>query len=147
MEYGPGAHWQMIGIISGIVLGVMITVAVIVGTWKVFQKADKPGWAALIPIYNNYILIRIAQVPVWLLVLQLLPLINPLLIINIPQIGIFASLVVAVLSLGASIYIIFEVAARFGKGWAYAVGILFLPFIFIPMLGFGEASYQPIYHN
>jgi hypothetical protein len=29
-----------------------ILVAVLVGAWKVFEKAGKPGWAAIIPIYN-----------------------------------------------------------------------------------------------
>ena len=27
-------------------------VVIIAGCWKVFTKAGKPGWAAIIPIYN-----------------------------------------------------------------------------------------------
>jgi hypothetical protein len=37
-----------------------VAVVVIVGMWKVFEKAGQTGWAILIPIYNAYILLKIA---------------------------------------------------------------------------------------
>jgi len=48
----------------------------IVGWWKLFQKAGHPGWACLIPIYNFYIMLKIAGRPAWWLVLMLIPLVN-----------------------------------------------------------------------
>jgi hypothetical protein len=33
-------------------------------------------------------------------------------------------------------------AGRFGKGVGFVVGMIFLPFIFYPILGFGPAEYQ-----
>ncbi len=37
-----------------------IVVVALVGMWKVFEKAGKPGWAAIIPIYNTYCLYDMA---------------------------------------------------------------------------------------
>ena len=46
------------------------------GMWKVFEKAGEPGWAALIPIYNLVVLVKIAGKEMWWVVLMLLPCIN-----------------------------------------------------------------------
>jgi len=40
-----------------------VMVVVIIGGWKVFEKAGQPGWAILIPIYNAYIMLKIAGRP------------------------------------------------------------------------------------
>lgn len=44
--------------------------------WKLFEKAGKPGWASIVPIYNLYVMTEIAEVPVWYMILALLPLVN-----------------------------------------------------------------------
>lgn len=36
-------------------------------TWQLFKKAGQPGWAALIPVYQNYIIGVIAGLPIWLI--------------------------------------------------------------------------------
>ena len=59
------------GLISLAIMGVVIA-----GIWKVFEKAGKPGWAALVPIYNIIVLLDIAGKPAWWLVLMLIPLVN-----------------------------------------------------------------------
>ena len=41
-----------------------IVVAMLAGMWKVFAKAGKPGWAAIIPFYNDSVLIDICGLPV-----------------------------------------------------------------------------------
>lgn len=92
----------------------------LVAMWKVFAKAGKPGWAAIIPIYNLVVLLEIAGKPIWWLVLMLVPLVN---------------FVVAIL-------IGIGVAERFGKGAGFGLGLTFLGFIFYPILGFGSAQYQ-----
>jgi len=33
--------------------------------WRIFEKAGKPGWASLIPIYNTIILLEIVGKPWW----------------------------------------------------------------------------------
>jgi len=98
-------------------LGVFILI--IVSFWKVFEKAGHPGWASIIPIYNTYILIKVAQQPWWWLILMFIPLVNI----------VFALL----LSL--------EVAKKFGRGTGFGVGLFFLPIVFYPILAFGDDRY------
>ena len=94
---------------------------VIVGMWKMFSKAGKPGWASIIPIYNCVVLLEIVGKPIWWILLLMIPPVT------------FVIAIILNLAL----------AERFGKGGGFAVGLIFLPFIFIPMLGFGSATYQP----
>ena len=51
-------------------------VLVIAGTWKTFVKADKPGWGAIIPFYNTYLMIKVAGRPGWWLILFFIPIVN-----------------------------------------------------------------------
>jgi hypothetical protein len=101
------------------IIGLLIGILVIAGLWKVFTKAGKPGWAAIIPIYNLIVLLQIAGKPLWWIVLFCIPIVN---------------IVVAVM-------VLINVAKSFGKGAGFAIGMLFLGPIFIPILGFGSAQY------
>jgi len=96
-----------------------VALLMIVSMWKVFAKAGQPGWAALIPIYNLYVLLQVAGKPGWWLILMLIP---------------FVNLIVAILTLVA-------LSDRFGKGAGFAVGLVLLPMVFYPILGFGSAQY------
>jgi hypothetical protein len=97
-----------------------VLVLFLAGLWRVFQKAGKPGWAAIIPIYNLIVLLEITGKPIWWIVLFFIPLVNlvPLFLVSI------------------------EVARRFGKGTGFGIGLAVLGFIFYPLLGFGDAQYQ-----
>lgn len=96
-----------------------VVIVMLVGMWKVFTKAGEPGWAVLIPIYNCYVFLKIAGKPWWWLLLMLIPIVS------------FIVAIVATVAL----------AARFGKGVGFALGLILLPFVFYPMLGFGSAQY------
>lgn len=97
-----------------------ILVATLAGIWKTFDKADQPGWAAIVPFYNYYVMIKVAQRPAWWLLLYFVPLVN----------------------LIPSIIVPIDIAKNFGKGTGFGLGLVFLPFVFFPMLGFGDATYQ-----
>ena len=97
-----------------------IIVLFIVGLWKTFAKAGKPGWAAIIPIYNAIVLLEIVGKPIWWIILMFIPVVN---------------FIVAII-------VMVELAKVFGKGVGFAVGMIFLGFIFVPILGFGSAQYQ-----
>jgi len=90
------------------------------GWWKIFVKAGKPGWAALIPIYNLIVMLEIAGRPIWWVVLFIIPVVN---------------LVILVL-------VCIELVGRFGKSPLFGLGLALLGFIFAPMLGFGDATYR-----
>ena len=89
-------------------------------TWRVFTKAGKPGWAAIIPIYNTIVMLQVAGKPFWWIFLFLIPIAN-LIVYILMQAG---------------------VAKNFGKGTGFALGLIFLYPIFIPILAFGDAQYQ-----
>lgn len=97
-----------------------LALVVIAGCWKMFEKAGRPGWAALVPIYNVVVLLGIAGKPLWWLLLLFIPLVN---------------LIVAII-------VSIAIAERFGKGVGFGLGLAFLGFIFYPILGFGDAQYQ-----
>ncbi len=101
-------------------ISLAIMVVVIAGIWKVFEKAGHPGWAAIVPFYNLYVLTQIAGKPAWWMVLFLIPVVN--------------FIVAIILALA--------IAERFGKTPAFGIGLALLGPVFYPMLGFGDAQYR-----
>lgn len=69
---------QSSGIFAGIggLLYMVLFVLSIIGFWKLFEKAGKPGWASLIPIYNIIVMFEIIGKPLWQLVLFFIPFAN-----------------------------------------------------------------------
>ena len=108
------------GSVIMMIIGLAFSILMIVATWKVFVKAGRPGWAVLIPIFNTYVFLKIAGKPGWWLIWFFIPLLNLIF-------GIIATV---------------AFAERFGKGAGFAVGLILLPIIFIPILAFGEAQYN-----
>ena len=49
-----------IGAIVFIIIELGAVVLAIAGMWKVFEKAGHPGWAAIVPIYNGYVMLKVA---------------------------------------------------------------------------------------
>jgi hypothetical protein len=97
-----------------------VIILLIVAMWKVFSKAGQPGWACIIPIYNIYVLCKIAGRPGWWVLLMLIPFVNFIILIIVD----------------------IDIAKAFGKGVGFGIGLILLPFIFYPILGFGSAQYQ-----
>lgn len=103
-----------------LVIECAVLTLILYGFWRVFTKAGQPGWFAIIPIFNLFILLKIVGRPWWWLILFIIPLVN--------------IIVAAVVSM--------DVAKSFGKGIGFAIGLFFLSFIFYPILGLGKAEYQ-----
>jgi hypothetical protein len=98
---------------------VVISILEIIGLWKIFTKAGKPGWASIIPIYNFIVLLEIVGKPIWWFLLILIPCVNIICIV----------------------IIINRLSKSFGQGVSFTIGLIFLGFIFIPLLGFGDYPY------
>lgn len=105
------------GVLAIIYLAVLVFE--IAALWKLFKKAHRPGWAAIIPIYNTYVMLKIAGRSGWWILLFCIPLVN---------------LVFIAIAL-------YDLARSFGKGGGFAVGLFFLSPIFVPILGYGSATY------
>ncbi len=91
----------------------------IIGMWKMFAKAGKPGWAAIVPFYNMYCLFDIAWGNGWMFLLMFIPCVG----------AVF------------QIIALFKLSSAFGHGVGFGFGLLFLPPIFYMILGFGESEY------
>lgn len=102
-----------------IFLGVLVILQII-GFWKVFVKAGRPGWAALIPFYNLYTECKVAKRPGWWLILFFIPFVN-----------IVVWFIVAI-----------DIAKNFGKGTGFGVLLAIFPMIVALVLGFGSAQYS-----
>ncbi len=91
----------------------------IMASWKIYEKAGRPGWNCIVPIYNYYVLLEIVgRPPLWVILLF------------IPIVNIVIYIIVTI-----------DLAKVFGKGGGFAAGLIFLPMIFYPILGFGDAEY------
>lgn len=102
---------------------IFITILVIItiaAQWRIYEKAGKPGWAAIIPIYNIIVLMEIIGKPWWWLLLLLFPL--TLLIFAIWSINLLSK--------------------SFGQGVGFTIGLLLVGIIFYPMLAFGNYEYK-----
>jgi hypothetical protein len=110
-SHGPG--------IVPVIFMVALAVLMIASMWKIFAKAGKPGWAAIVPIYNIIVMLEIAGKPAWWIVLFLIP----------------------IVSLIASIMVAIGLANNFGKGAGFGLGLVVLSPIFYPILAFGSAQY------
>ena len=86
----------------------------------IFVKANEPGWACMVPIYNVIVMLKICGKPIWWIVLFL-----------IPGVNVVAALLVYV-----------SIAKSFGKDVGFAIGLVFLTPIFLPLLAFSDATYQ-----
>lgn len=103
-----------------IILYLLFVVFMIVTMWTIYAKAGKPGWAALIPIYNIIVFMEIIKKPWWWLFLWMIPIVN-------------------------SVFIIWGLnllAKKFGKSEGFTVGLVLLGFVFIPILAFDKSSYE-----
>jgi hypothetical protein len=110
-------------VVAGVGLFILVVLAVIVfyvaAAWRLFSKAGVPGWGVIIPIYNIYLWCKIAGRPGWWVLLFIVPLIN-----------IVVHLIVSL-----------DVARGFAKSGGFGVGLWLLGFIFVPILGYGAATY------
>lgn len=119
--YETQSQAEMDPAVTAVLLGVMVAIAVfyIACLWRIFTKAGRPGWYALIPLLNTYTVIKIAGRPGWWLLLTFIPCIS------------FVVLLIVYLDL----------ATAFGKGTGFGLGLALLSPIFLPILAFGSASY------
>ncbi|MGB5809454.1 MAG: DUF5684 domain-containing protein [Polyangiales bacterium] len=110
---------EEIGVVGTLIWLVVVAFYVVVA-WKIFEKAGKPGWAAIIPVYNVIVILEIVGRPIWWIFLLLIPLV-----------GVVVSVILSI-----------DLAKSFGHGALYGFGLAFLSFVFGPILAFGSDTYQ-----
>jgi hypothetical protein len=88
--------------------------------WSIYRKAGKGGWASLIPIYSNLVLLDVVGKPRWWIFLYFIPLIG----------------------LVWAIWTTNLLCKSFGRGPWFTLGLMLLPLIFLPILAFGNPVYE-----
>ena len=120
--YGDsGAAAAGAGIFGGFMglIYLAVLVLAIVAMWKIFTKAGEPGWYSIIPIWNTLVLIKIVGRPMWWILLFLIPLVNLIIMIILMN----------------------DLSKSFGHGVGFTLGLIFLSFIFMLILGFNGDPY------
>jgi hypothetical protein len=105
---------------AGVVIYIALVILFIAAFWRIFTKAGEAGWKSIIPIWNTLVLLKIVGRPWWWILLLLIPIVN---------------IVIWVI-------VAYNLARSFGRGGGFTVGLIFLPFIFGLILGFGSDTYR-----
>ncbi|MFN8342013.1 MAG: DUF5684 domain-containing protein [Cyclobacteriaceae bacterium] len=99
-----------------------VLLIILAAYWKIFEKAGKPGWAGIVPIYNIFVYLEIINRPWWWFIMLLIPFVN----------------------IYFGIVMVHRLSRSFGKDVGFTIGLLLLGFIFVPILGFGDAKYTAL---
>lgn len=97
-------------------LPIAISIFTTVALWKIFKKAGQGGWEAIVPIYNNVILIKISGLSMWYLLLLFLPVAN----------------------IYAQVMIYLELAKKFKQSTEFAIGLILISPVFLGILAFDK---------
>ena len=142
------------------IFSIILSILLIIADWKIFKKAGEPGWKAIIPIYNIYIMYKIVNMRGWwwfmvgFTILYTIvatsigynPSLTPEELANLNfsthPIFIVTLIVFCAVSIYVSIVYAYRTAKVFGHGIGYIIGLLFLPCIFWLILGFGKSKYS-----
>lgn len=116
------------GAVAGVLLFIWL-IALIVGIfmavclWRIFTKAGRPGWAAIVPVYNSWVLFETVGYPGWWVLLAFIPVVN------------IFPLVMMLVSY-------YKLGKLFGKSDVFSVLLIFFPVILLPVLAFGSAQFN-----
>ena len=108
-------------LISGTILTILgaslgfLCLMIWISWFKIFSKVGQAGWKALIPVFNLFVLTKLFNQPVWWFAIYLI----------LPVGHVFASL---------------QFAKLFDKKTPFKLGLIFLPFVFHPILAFGKST-------
>ena len=116
----PAASAALAGItVMILVVYAVILVIMVVSLWRLFVKANKPGWAAIVTIYNTIVQLDVAGRPwLWVLVMAFVPIFG------------FWLAIVSVLDFMKS----------YGKSAGFAVFAIFFPIIAYPMMALSKST-------
>lgn len=119
--YGSTEIPQATGILGGIMvfLGIIsfislaISVVMVIAQWKIFVKNNKPGWYALIPVFNAWTLFEIVGIQGWWILVP------------------FANVVYMYIAN-------YKLPLKMGKSKTLAILNIFFPFVVYPIIAFAK---------
>jgi len=108
------------GAVLGVILAIAVYVIACLPLWGIFNKARAPGWAAFVPFYNIYTLLKVVGRPGWWLVFYFIPIVNIII----------------------TIVVMYDLSQSFGHGVGFTVGLVVLSWIFMLILWVGSSAYR-----
>lgn len=109
-----------IGGIFGLLIYLVVLAFYLFVMWRIFEKAGIQGFLAIIPLVNIYFMVtQLALKPWWWIILLFIPIVN----------------------FFAIIMIMHAISENFGQGIGFTLGLIFLSFIFYPLLAFGDYQF------
>ncbi|MCI9282592.1 MAG: hypothetical protein HFG56_04805 [Lachnospiraceae bacterium] len=125
-------------------IALSIPILMVIATWKIFEKASEPGWQALIPFYNAYILYKIAwKTQYFFLFLGCIGTILIVTFIDFLSVFLFPLVLIAyAVIFFLKIILAHKLSTAFGHEIGFTLGLFFLEFIFLMILGFGSSEYE-----
>lgn len=140
---------------------IVFYVLTVIATWKIFAKAGEPGWKALIPVYNFYIMYKIVDMQNWFWITLVAAVVTSIVLTvtgapsstaTVAQaqaynwganpVAIIFVVIDAIVSIIAFFMNNWRISKVFGHGAGYFVGLIFFPNIFWLILGFGKSKYN-----
>ncbi|MDB5132045.1 MAG: hypothetical protein JWR02_1794, partial [Mucilaginibacter sp.] len=116
----PFAPEAILAVVGAMLIPIIVMIVItVIGKWKIYEKAGKPGWAALIPVYTWIVMLEIVGKPIWWIFLFFIPCVNIVFMI----------------------WTINLLSKSFGQSEGFTIGLILLGFVFYPILGFGTYQY------
>ena len=112
--YGSSSNNAWVWIVA--IVGYLVAALPLMG---VFLKADEPGIAAFIPIWNALVLLKIVGRPWWWLILYIIPIVGFI----------------------VAIVVFYDLAKSFGHGVGFTIGLVLLSWIFLLILWLDSSRY------
>lgn len=114
------ADFSALNGVSG-VLSFLVYIVIVIALWRVFTKAGYPGWLAIIPIVNVFVLVKVAGFSAWFGLLYIVPIV-----------GFIFHLIVSL-----------RVGKAFGHGAVFSVFLIWIFYIVgFFILGYGSDQYD-----
>lgn len=140
---------MLLPIVAGAaVVSLVLGLLMIIALWKILKKSGNAGWKALIPVYNEYMIFKISWKKKYFWIMLLFAFIGGAVSGFVPYMPEYASVlliaqtVLVFIALVISLKCNFKLAKAFGKGAGFGIGLILLPWIFYPILGFGKAKFR-----
>ena len=108
----------------------IVQIFFIICKWKIYLKAGKNGWEAIIPYYSSWTFFEISGYPGWIALIALAGV--------IPYVSYLVSIVLFVFKIMASL----SLAKKFHKSEGFGVLLALLPIVGLPILAFGSDTYD-----
>ena len=124
------------------IIYLLLLVFQIVCMWVLYDKAGQPGWAAIIPVYATIIRQKVSGKPMsWVIWFMQFWIFYFLYLFTREPFAALLYVFSAITNLVFYIMMLNGISRSFGKDSGYTVGLLFLPFVFFPILAFGDSKY------